>query len=69
MKKIYILIALVCLTISCKKDFIRLSPEDSYTDGVFYKTEQQFRSAVVAAYAPLIIPFINRFQAIEVRQL
>ena len=61
MKKIYILIALVCLTISCKKDFIRLSPEDSYTDGVFYKTEQQFRSAVVAAYAPLRDVLVNDY--------
>lgn len=62
MKKIYIAIILFTFGISsCKKDFIALNPEDSYTDGVFYKTEQQFRSAVVAAYAPLRDVLINDY--------
>ncbi|WP_316845583.1 RagB/SusD family nutrient uptake outer membrane protein [Pedobacter psychrodurus] len=62
MKKIYIAIALLIIGLSsCKKDFIELNPEDSYTDGVFYKTEQQFRSAVVAAYAPLRDVLINDY--------
>lgn len=39
--------------VSCKKDFIQLTPEDQYTAENFYKTEAQFRSAVTAAYAPL----------------
>lgn len=62
MKKIYYALILFMLAAaSCKKDFIRLNPEDSYTDGVFYKTEQQFRSALVAAYAPLRDVLINDY--------
>jgi hypothetical protein len=62
MKKIYIAIVLLSIGLSsCKKAFIELNPEDSYTDGVFYKTEQQFRSAVVAAYAPLRDVLINDY--------
>jgi len=62
MKKIYIVIVLLCIAAtSCKKDFIRLGPEDSYTDEVFYKTEQQFKSAVVAAYAPLRDVLVNDY--------
>jgi len=62
MKKIYLAILLSTVVMgSCKKDFIRLNPEDSYTDGVFYQTEQQFRSAVVAAYAPLRDVLLNDY--------
>ena len=62
MKKIYLAIALLCAaTSSCTKDFIERSPEDAYTDGVFYKTEQQFRAAVVAAYAPLRDVLVNDY--------
>lgn len=41
------------MLVSCKKSFIELSPEDSYSPETFYKTEAQFRQAVVAAYVPL----------------
>ncbi|HEY9257881.1 RagB/SusD family nutrient uptake outer membrane protein [Chitinophaga sp.] len=62
MKKIYSLIAILCLmATSCSKDFINKAPEDSYTDDVFYKTEQQFKSAVVAAYAPLRDVLLNDY--------
>jgi len=62
MKKIYIAIVFLAIGLSaCKKNFIELNPEDSYTDGVFYKTEQQFRSAMVAAYAPLRDVLINDY--------
>jgi len=63
MKKIYVLAILLSTVVmsSCKKDFIRINPEDSYTDEVFYKTEQQFRSAVVAAYAPLRDVLLNDY--------
>jgi starch-binding outer membrane protein, SusD/RagB family len=63
MKKILIIwITLVSmLATSCSKNFIELSPEDSYTDETFYKTEQQFRSAVVAAYAPLRDVLVNDY--------
>jgi hypothetical protein len=67
MKKIFtIWIMLVSiLATSCSKNFIELSPEDSYTDVVFYKTEQQFRSAVVAAYAPLRDVLVNDYLTSE----
>lgn len=62
MKKLYTVMVLLCaVTTSCNKDFINRSPEDTYTDDVFYKTEQQFRSAVVAAYAPLRDVLINDY--------
>lgn len=62
MKKLYTVMILLCaVTISCSKDFIERSPEDAYTDDVFYKTEQQFRSAVVAAYAPLRDVLVNDY--------
>ncbi|HEU4554289.1 MAG TPA: RagB/SusD family nutrient uptake outer membrane protein [Chitinophaga sp.] len=47
--------------VSCKKDFIQLTPEDSYTAGNFYKTETQFQSAVIAAYAPLRDVLVNDY--------
>ncbi|HMI03500.1 MAG TPA: RagB/SusD family nutrient uptake outer membrane protein [Pedobacter sp.] len=62
MKKIYIAIVLLLIgATSCKKSFIELGPEDSYTDEVYYKTEQQFRSAMVAAYAPLRDVLVNDY--------
>jgi hypothetical protein len=62
MKKIYLTMLLFVIGMSaCKKNFIALSPEDSYTDEVFYKTEQQFRSAVIAAYAPLRDVLVNDY--------
>ncbi|TZF82802.1 RagB/SusD family nutrient uptake outer membrane protein [Pedobacter sp. BS3] len=63
MKKTVIAFALLALTAatSCNKDFIDLKPKDSYTDEVFYKTEEQFKSAVVAAYAPLRDVLVNDY--------
>lgn len=62
MKKIYTVMAILFLmATSCSKDFIKKAPEDSYTDDVFYKTETQFRSAVVAAYAPLRDVLLNDY--------
>ncbi|OOQ61414.1 RagB/SusD family nutrient uptake outer membrane protein [Mucilaginibacter pedocola] len=62
MKKIYIILALLTVTAaSCKKDFINLVPEDSYTDASFYKTPDQFKQAVIAAYAPLRDVLLNDY--------
>lgn len=62
MKKIYPFLALLAITVSsCKKNFLNLTPEDSYTADNFYKTEDQFKSAVVAAYAPLRDVLINDY--------
>jgi hypothetical protein len=62
MKKIYIIIALLIFTAtSCKKSFLDLAPEDSYTDETYFKTEAQFKSAVIAAYAPLRDVLLNDY--------
>lgn len=62
MKKIYIILVLLTITaVSCKKDFIDLKPEDSYTGETFFKTEDQFKQAVVAAYAPLRDVLLNDY--------
>ena len=47
--------------VSCKKDFIQLTPDDSFTGDNFYKTEAQFKLAVVAAYAPLQDVLVNDY--------
>lgn len=68
MKKIYIIIALLSFTaISCKKSFIDLSPEDQYSSDTFYRTESQFRQAVVAAYTPLRDLMVNDYFTGEAR--
>jgi hypothetical protein len=62
MKKIFIIIVLVTFTAtSCKKSFLDLAPEDAYTDVNYYKTEAQFKAAVVAAYAPLRDVLLNDY--------
>lgn len=66
MKKLFILYIVVCLTqLSCKKDFIILTPPDSYTANNYYQTEPQFRSALVAAYAPLRDVLVNDYLTSE----
>lgn len=62
MKRIYIIIVLLAFTAtSCKKSFLDLAPEDAYTDVNYYKTEAQFRSAIVTAYAPLRDVLLNDY--------
>lgn len=62
MRKIFPIMALTVLAAaSCKKDFIQLTPEDQYTADNFYKTEEQFESAVIAAYAPLRDVLVNDY--------
>lgn len=68
MKKIYAIAALlVCMASSCSKSFIDRAPRDSYTDASFYKTEDQFRQAVIAAYAPLRDVLLNDYFTSEMR--
>src|ERR1700742_1981662 len=58
----YILIVFLLIgATSCKKSFIQLTPEDSYTANNFYKTPTQFQSAIVAAYAPLRDVLVNDY--------
>lgn len=67
MKKIYIIILLALAATSCKKDFIDLVPEDQISSANFFKTEAQFRQAVVAAYTPLRDFLDNDFYTGEMR--
>ncbi|MDB5146918.1 MAG: RagB/SusD family nutrient uptake outer membrane protein [Mucilaginibacter sp.] len=68
MKKIYILIALLAITATaCKKSYIDLTPKDSYTDANFYQTADQFKQAVIAAYAPLRDVLVNDYFTSEMR--
>ncbi len=62
MKKVYILLAALFVSAtSCKKDFIQLTPQDSYNGDTFFKTEDQFKQAVTAAYAPLRDVMLNDY--------
>lgn len=67
MNKIFIIGVLACTMISCKKDFIELSPEDQIAEANFYKTEAQFRMALTAAYTPLRDLLENDFYTGEMR--
>ena len=67
MKKIYIIAALACVAVSCKKNFIELVPEDQIAEANFYKTESQFRMALTAAYTPLRDLMENDFYTGEMR--
>jgi hypothetical protein len=62
MKRIQVIIIIIILgATSCKKNFIQLTPPDSYTENNFYKTPAQFQSAIVAAYAPLRDVLVNDY--------
>jgi hypothetical protein len=67
MNKIFIIAVLALTVISCKKDFIDLSPEDEIPVADFYKTEAQFRMALTAAYTPLRDLEDNDFYTGEMR--
>jgi tetratricopeptide (TPR) repeat protein len=68
MKKIYIVAALLALAAtSCKKSFVDLAPQSSYSDANFYQTESQFNQAVVAAYAGLRDVVVNDYLMSEMR--
>jgi len=63
----FIVSVLAMTVISCKKDFIDLSPEDEIPVDGFYKTEAQFRMALTAAYQPLRDLEDNDFYTGEMR--
>lgn len=68
MKKIYTILALLAaMATSCKKDFIELNPEDQISGANFFKTEADFRQALMAAYTPLRDFLDNDFYAAEMR--
>lgn len=62
------MLALLGLTAtSCKKSFIEIAPKSSYTDANFFQTDGQFKSAVIAAYAPLRDVMVNDYLLSEMR--
>ncbi len=50
--KILILILLVVISVGCKK-FLTINPTTTLTENTFFKTAQDFQSAINGAYAPL----------------
>ncbi|WP_207425017.1 RagB/SusD family nutrient uptake outer membrane protein [Pedobacter sp. SYSU D00535] len=52
---------------SCKESFIDLAPEDQQSSESFFRTEEQFRQAVTAAYTPLRDLLVNDFFTGEMR--
>ena len=67
MNKIFIIVAVACTIVSCKKDFIELSPSDEIPVTNYYKTEAQFRMALTATYQPLRDLENNDFYTAEMR--
>ncbi|HTE23625.1 RagB/SusD family nutrient uptake outer membrane protein [Flavitalea sp.] len=54
MKKINILmVTSLFLMMSCKKDFIELTPESTVSVDILYKTDKDFQDAIVGAYSIL----------------
>ncbi|MEJ7829607.1 MAG: RagB/SusD family nutrient uptake outer membrane protein [Segetibacter sp.] len=59
-KTIYIILALmVAGFISCKKDFIELTPESTVSVDVLYKTDKDFQDAVIGIYSNLRPQYLN----------
>lgn len=67
MKNLYLIVVLALIASSCKKSFIDITPESSYTDANYYQTDGQFKQAVTAAYAPLRDVLNNDFLISEMR--
>ncbi len=54
MKHSIVVITVLCVILmSCKKDFLTLTPQSQITDGNFYKTSNDITQAVTASYAAL----------------
>ncbi|MEN0052035.1 MAG: RagB/SusD family nutrient uptake outer membrane protein, partial [Mucilaginibacter sp.] len=61
MKKLTTAILSLMLLVSCKKDFIDLSPPSNLNSVTFYKTESDMNQAVLSAYAGLHGVYNNPF--------
>lgn len=53
MKKIFIILLISFIALSCKKDFIDLEPISDMNAGNFYQTEKDMNQAVMSPYASL----------------
>ena len=68
MKNKYIVLMLILfIASSCKKDFIDLVPEDSLSPETFFQTDDQLEQAVAAAYVPLRDLLVNDYHTSEMR--
>lgn len=68
MKKQYYLIILLALTfVSCKKQFLDLTPQDQVSEANFYQTTDQFRQALASTYVTLRAVFNEDFYMTEMR--
>lgn len=69
MKNIFAVLTLFVFmaSLSCKKGFLDLTPEDAQSAPGFYKTAEQFEQALIAAYTPLRSLLDNDFFATEMR--
>lgn len=68
MKKIIYILSILVITItSCSDDFVELAPENFLNTEDFYKTSDDFNSAVIAAYAKLQSQVSSYFELVEWR--
>jgi hypothetical protein len=67
MKKIICILALSLTMISCKKEFIELIPYSSVTTNLLYKTDKDFKDAVIGIYNPLRSLYQNYWQFSDLR--
>jgi hypothetical protein len=67
--KNYIFLSIVSLILltSCSDDFVELTPEDSLNTETFYKTKDDFNTAIIAAYAKLQGQVSLYFELVEWR--
>lgn len=62
MKKTIYIAALMFILMSCKKEFIELVPYSTATTAVLYKTDKDFKDAVIGIYTPLRSVYSNFWQ-------
>lgn len=62
-----IVLALILILSSCKKDFIVRDPVSSVTIDALYKTDKDFQDAVIGTYAALRTPYDNMYQFGDIR--
>lgn len=67
MKRIICIVALTFIIMSCKKGFIEIIPYSTVTTNALYKTDKDFKDAVIGIYTPLRSAYNNLWQFTDVR--